>query len=84
MLELNFRGPWRRVLKELQEHEAELEGHDITLSVVETSEGSAKQQTLAEALKGRIGRFSFDAPSAREVKKIFGEILEEKHKKGQL
>ena len=87
MLHLRFTGPWEKVRKELDEHEAELGGHEVTLDVSETDENSGKKQearTLADALKGRVGRFSFDAPSATEVKKVFGEILEEKYREGHL
>lgn len=41
-------------------------------------------ETLAERLKGRVGRFDFgDANLSEDTGKKFAEILAEKHAKGQ-
>lgn len=91
MLPRTFKGPWGRVRKELQEHDAELEGHEVTLTINEAQDAlqhpasEGKPVSLYDRMKGHIGRFDFgNANLSQNTSEKFIEILEEKRRQGHL
>lgn len=87
-------GTW----EEIAAHADELKGHRLQLLVfpavansangpngdARKTENKADGETLAEAF-ARIGTVSFDpGPGAARVKEVWGEYVEEKHRKGNL
>lgn len=90
MLQFRFKGPWEKVRRELQDHEAELGGHEVELTVAETPESLLKQEsgeTLAEALKDYIGIVKSGKGHERLSENCgekFTDYLEEKRRKGDL
>ncbi|MEM9567017.1 MAG: hypothetical protein AAF974_01820 [Cyanobacteria bacterium P01_E01_bin.34] len=59
-------GTWEEVL----EHSDELAGHHVKVIVLQEE---SKPQTLAEALKGKIGLLEFDVPE--DLHQRTGEVL---------
>lgn len=52
---------------------------------LETNDTAAFTETLAERLKGRVGRFDFgEAHLSEDTGRKFADLLVEKHRKGQL
>ncbi|MEM9220702.1 MAG: hypothetical protein AAGD25_41090 [Cyanobacteria bacterium P01_F01_bin.150] len=76
-------GTWEEIL----EHSAELEGQRVRLVVLTNGPSSAsvgnlpqKQASLADKLKARVGRVSFEpADLSERVEEQFGDYLAEQH-----
>jgi hypothetical protein len=72
-------GKW----EEIVQHSAELAGHRVRVLVL--PETAANEMTLDKALEGYVGKYSSPAPHNLSdlVEEIWGESVEEKHRKRQ-
>lgn len=87
MLDLKFKGPWEKVRRELEEYDAELGGHDVTLTVSESDNLPEQNsgETLADFLGDYIGCIEGTTESmSGNLGEKFTEYLTEKHKQGSL
>ena len=90
MLRRKYEGPWEIVRKELQEHDAELGGHEVTFIINDVNKAHSKVSekkplSLYDRMKEHIGRFDFgDANLSQNTSEKFIEGLEEKRKQGHL